>query len=132
MAAARGAVPQRKRRSDRDRPGDLKFSDVTKEAGIPDGLFGLGCALGDVNGDHRSDIFVGHSNRWLLSTPSGRFTEDAQLNKTFAWQPLHREDWPCGAALGDLNRDGLLDLVLAIHGVPARSKIFLSESIQGG
>lgn len=111
--------------------GGLQFTDVTKEAGIPDGLFGLGCASGDVNGDGRWDIFVGHSNRWLLSTSSGRFIEDAELNKTFAWQPLHPEDWPCGAALGDLNRDGRLDLVLAIHGVPARNKIFLNEGSDG-
>lgn len=112
--------------------GDLKFTDVTKQAGIPDGLYGLGCAVGDINGDGRGDIFIGHSNRWLLSTKDGKFTEDAELNKTFAWQPLHREDWPCGAALGDLNRDGRLDLVLAIHGVPARNKVYLNDGIVDG
>jgi hypothetical protein len=112
--------------------GDLKFTDVTKEAGIPDGLYGLGCAVGDVNGDKRPDIFIGLSNRWLLSTKEGRFLEDEQLNKTFAWQPLHREDWPCGAALGDLNHDGRLDMVLAIHSVPARNKVYLNEGVASG
>ena len=112
--------------------GDLRFTDVTKDAGIPEGLYGLGCAVGDVSGDGRPDIFLGHSNRWLLSANAGEFVEDEGLNKTFAWRPLHREDWPCGAALADLNHDGRLDLVLAIHGVPARNKVFLNEGIDGG
>lgn len=112
--------------------GDLKFTDVTKEAGLPDGLYGLGCAIGDINGDKRPDIFLGHSNRWLLSTKEGGFTENEALNKTFAWQAAHREDWPCGAALGDLNRDSRLDMVLAIHGVPARNKVYLNEGIKDG
>ena len=112
--------------------GNLKFTEVTNEAGIPDGIYGLGCAIGDVTGDGRSDIFLAHSNRWLLSTASGKFVEDAGLNKAFAWQAAHREDWPCGAALADLNRDGRLDMVLAIHGVPARNKVYLNEGIKEG
>jgi hypothetical protein len=49
-----------------------------------------------------------------------------------SWKPLDREDWPCGAAFGDLNRDGRLDLVLTIHGVKARNKLFLNTGMRDG
>ena len=92
--------------------GKLRFKDVTAKAGLPNDLFGLGCAIADVNGDGRSDIFVAHSNRFFLSSANGKYRESAELNKTFAWKPLHNQDWPCGVAFGDLNNDGRLDLIL--------------------
>jgi hypothetical protein len=108
------------------------FRDVTSASGLPGDVFGLGHAVGDVNGDLRPDLFVGHSNRFFLSTADGRFTESARLNQDFAWQPLHGEDWPCGAALADLNRDGRLDLVLAVHCDTARNRVYLNEGLQDG
>jgi enediyne biosynthesis protein E4 len=112
--------------------GELKFKDVTREAGLRDDVFGLGSAIADVNDDGRPDIFVGHSNRLFLSTAGGKYKEHAALQKTFAWEPLDDEDWPCGAAFGDLNRDGLLDLVLSIHGVRARNRVYLNEGMRDG
>lgn len=107
--------------------GGLRFKDVTVAAGLPEDIFGLGLAVSDLNGDGRADFFVGHSNRFFLSDGDGTYSEPASLRETFAWKPLHNEDWPCGAAFGDLNRDGKLDLVLAIHGEPARNRIFLNR-----
>jgi hypothetical protein len=112
--------------------GGLKFVDVNKEVGLPDDIFGLGLAVADINGDARPDFFVGHSNRMFLSTKGDKFAESAALNKTFAWEPLDGEDWPCGAAFGDLNRDGRLDLVLAIHFKDARNRIFLNDGVKDG
>lgn len=112
--------------------GDLKFVEVNRQVGLPDDLFGLGLAVADVNGDGRPDFFVGHSNRFFLSTGDGRYVEPASLRETFAWQPLHGEDWPCGAAFGDLNRDGLLDLVLSIHCETARNRVYLNEGLHDG
>ncbi|GAB4148080.1 MAG: hypothetical protein Tsb009_21640 [Planctomycetaceae bacterium] len=112
--------------------GSLKFQDVTKEAGLPDDIFGLGLAVADLNADGRPDFFVGHSNRFFLSTQSGKYTEPQSLKETFRWKPLHGEDWPCGAAFGDLNNDGKLDMVLAVHCETARNKIYLNEGLNNG
>ncbi len=110
--------------------GGMKFKDVTAEAGLPEDLFGLGHAVADLNGDGRPDFFVGHSNRLFLSQPGNRYREAAELRDLFAWKPLHGEDWPCGAAFGDLNRDGHLDLVLSIHCETARNRVFLNDGLK--
>jgi hypothetical protein len=108
--------------------GELRFKDVTAGAGLAN-VFGLGLAIADLNDDGRPDLFVGHSNRFFVSGPDGKYRESAALRKTFAWAPLDGEDWPCGAAFGDLNRDGRLDLVLAIHGVRARNRVYFNEGV---
>ncbi len=110
--------------------GGLKFVDVTRSAGLPEDLYGLGLACADLNDDGRPDLFVPHSNRLFLSQKDGKYREAPQ--GVFAWKPLDREDWPCGACFGDLNRDGRLDLVLSIHGQKARNKVFLNEGLKDG
>ncbi len=112
--------------------GGLKFEEVNGKAGLPDDIFGLGLAVGDVNGDGRPDFFVGHSNRMFFSAGKNGYKESEKLNKIFAMEPMHNEDWPCGATFGDLNRDGLPDLVLSIHHVEARNRIFLNEGTKDG
>lgn len=107
--------------------GGMRF----EEKPLPEGLFGLGCAVADVNEDGFADVFVGHSNRLLLGGADG-FREHETLNATFAWTPLDGEDWPCGAAFADLNRDGRLDLVLSIHGVRSRNKVYLHDGVVAG
>ncbi len=112
--------------------GNLKFKDVNSKVGLPDGVYGLGVAVADINDDGRPDIFVGHSNRVFLSTEDNTYVESEALNKTFAWEPLDGEDWPCGAAFGDLNRNGRLDLVVSIHHKQARNRIYINEGVQDG
>jgi len=112
--------------------GKLQFEDVTEAAGLPGDLYGLGLAYADLNGDGRPDLFVPHSNRMFLSGKDGKYTEPDELRQCFAWKPLDGEDWPCGAAFGDLNRDSRLDLVLTIHGSKARNKIYLNEGVKNG
>jgi hypothetical protein len=112
--------------------GSMRFTDANREAGIPDDLFGLGCAVADLNDDLRPDFFVAHSNRLFLSNGKGGYREAVELRDVFAWKPLDGEDWPCGAAFGDLNADGRLDLVLSIHGVQARNRVFMNEGSDNG
>jgi hypothetical protein len=112
--------------------GNLRFEDVNQRVGIPDGIFGLGLAVADLNSDHRPDFFVPHSNRLFLSQANGTYREAVELQSAFAYQPLDGEDWPCGATFGDLNRDGLLDLVISGHHKPARNRLFLNAPARDG
>jgi hypothetical protein len=68
----------------------------------------------------------------FLSTKNGKYVEDPALKELFAWKPLDGEDWPCGAAFGDLNRDGQLDLVLSIHFHRARNRVYLNRGLKNG
>ncbi|MCH8923368.1 MAG: VCBS repeat-containing protein [Planctomycetes bacterium] len=115
--------------------GKLKFKDVNAQVGLPDDIFGLGLDVADINNDGRPDFFVGHSNRLFLSTAGGKYYEPPELKKLFAWKPVNsrdREDWPCGVCFGDLNRDGLLDLVVSIHHERARNRVYLNQGIKNG
>lgn len=106
--------------------GGLKFQDATREAGLPEDIYGLGLAVADVNGDGRPDLFVGHSNRLFYSAPGNRFREAPELAGVFKHEPFDGEDWPCGAAFGDLNRDGQPDLIVSAHASRARNRVFLN------
>lgn len=93
--------------------GNLRFEDVTESAGIPEGLFGLGIATADINGDNRTDFFVGGSNRLFVADGPLEFHE--VTDPVFEWEVFGNEDDVAGVAFGDLNLDGLPDLVVGHH-----------------
>jgi hypothetical protein len=99
--------------------GGLKFEDVSDAAGLPAGVPGLGVAAGDVNNDGRPDVLLAAAqggNRLFLNDGTGKLREAPGTAEVFnaAWQ-YSGDDTTCGVCLGDVNRDGLLDVVLGHH-----------------
>ncbi|GIW79828.1 MAG: hypothetical protein KatS3mg105_1635 [Gemmatales bacterium] len=101
--------------------GELRFADVSRQVGIPEGIPGLGVAAGDVNNDGWPDFF-------LASSRGGNILFLNQQGKTFrAWQGSQTtfvfpnagaaggDNMICGVCFGDVNRDGLLDIAIGPH-----------------
>ncbi len=83
-----------------------KFIDVTRQAGIYGSLigFGLGVTLGDVNGDHLTDIYVSNDfferDYLYVNNGDGTFREDIEN------QMEHLSLSSMGADMADINNDG--------------------------
>ncbi len=112
--------------------GGLRFSDSGPDLGWPQGVHGLGISTGDLNGDGYTDVFVSGSNRMFVGTGSGLREVDAQVT---AWEPVGAEDDVAGSAMGDVDRDGKLDLVVGQHfnstlgrGGPQPVRLFLNRT----
>ncbi len=120
--------------------GGLQFADVSREAGIPEGIPGLGVAAADVNNDGRPDFFLassGGGNRLFLNEGSGTLREAPGSRDTFAWPSSGGDNMVCGVAFGDVNRDGLLDVVIGQHYErpwvdPVANRLYLNRGINDG
>jgi hypothetical protein len=90
--------------------GEWKFADVTVAAGLacPDG-YGMGCAVGDYDGDGYSDLYVTQlgSNRLYRNQGNGTFAD------VTAKAGVAVNSWSTSAAFVDYDGDGHLDLLVA-------------------
>ena len=91
--------------------GDGTFSDVTERAGVgASGLFGMGVAAGDYDGDGFPDLLVLGYGRSILYHNNGNGTFS---DVTARAGVENRGRWASSAAWFDYDRDGKLDLVIA-------------------
>ena len=88
---------------------DGTLQDVSAQAGL-DGLgFGMGCAVGDVDNDGDSDVYVTcvKQDRLLLNEGNLQFRDVAVA------AGIVETEWGTGVSFFDYDRDGLLDIVVA-------------------
>lgn len=88
---------------------DGTFTDVTREAGLLDSVWGMGCVAADFDNDGYADLYVTNwgSNFLYRNNGDGTFTEMAMA------AGVDDPGWSTGAAFGDFDRDGYLDLYVA-------------------
>ena len=98
--------------------GDGTFTDVTHAAGLDLSLYGMGVAVGDYDGDNRTDLFITAvgENRLLRNTDGNRFTDVTQGMRVAGSE----DDWSTGAAFFDYDRDGDLDLFVCNYVIWSR------------
>ena len=120
--------------------GELRFEDASRAAGLTDGVPGLGVAAADVNNDGRPDFFLSShkGGNVLFLNQGGKFREAPGSRKTFAWDiPSGGDNMIGGVCFGDVNRDGLLDIVIGQHyeapwKSPVPVRLYLNRGIKDG
>ena len=90
--------------------GSGRFTDVSAATGLDLTLYGTGAAIGDFDGDGRSDVFIAAvgTNRLLRNTEAGFV--DVTANAGVAGS---EETWSSCAAFFDADNDGDLDLYVS-------------------
>src|SRR5262249_22768783 len=91
--------------------GDGTFEDVTVRAGVGGRGYGMGCAVGDYDGDGDEDLFV----TGLGSTVLYRNKGDGTFEDVTARAGVGSTRWTTAAAFADLDGDGDLDLVVVAY-----------------
>src|SRR5271154_5967257 len=85
---------------------DGTFTDVTEKAGVAGGGYGMGCAVGDYDGDGFPDLFVTQFGRSILYHNNGDGTFTDATDKAGVAAP----GWSSSAVWFDYDNDGRLDL----------------------
>lgn len=89
--------------------GELRFRDVTEEAGVGFQGYGMGAAVGDYDGDGDLDLYVTNFGPNVLYRNNGDGTFSDVTRNAGVDDPR----WSSSAAFVDYDRDGDLDLYFA-------------------
>ncbi len=95
--------------------GDGTFSDVSQKAGMWEtiGTYGLSVTVADLDNDGWPDIYVANDSTaatYYQNQKDGTF-KDLAIEAGIAYSPDGKPQAGMGVAVGDYNRDGLLDIV---------------------
>jgi enediyne biosynthesis protein E4 len=85
---------------------DGTFTDVTEQAGVGSGGYGMGAAVGDYDGDGFPDLYVTQYGRSILYHNNGDSTFTDVTDKAGVGAP----GWASSAVWFDYDNDGKLDL----------------------
>ena len=98
-------------RNELNETGELRFTDISKTAGIDGPDHGLDATWWDYDADGDPDLYV--SNDFTDPDKFYRNRGDGTFEDVLAEALPHTPWFTMGSATGDLNNDGLLDLVAA-------------------
>ncbi|MDE0298102.1 MAG: CRTAC1 family protein [Candidatus Poribacteria bacterium] len=108
--------------------GDGTFTDVTLEVGIVSSDKGLGVVCADFTSDGWVDLYVandGEANRLWVNSGSGAFFDEA-IMRGLAFNTHGKAEASMGVTVGDVNRDGELDLFMT-HFVRETNTLYLAS-----
>jgi hypothetical protein len=87
--------------------GEGRFSDVTTAAGLDVEMYGMGLAIGDVDGNGFVDVFFANVGKnMLMLNNNGQFSDATERSGVAGLD----SDWSTCAAMVDIDNDGDLDL----------------------
>lgn len=89
--------------------GHPVFSDISKQAGILDEGYGLGVSLIDINEDDWPDLYV--TNDYLGNDLLYINNQDGTFSEKITDYFKHTSHFAMGNDVGDINNDGLMDIV---------------------
>jgi hypothetical protein len=93
--------------------GDGTFTDVTRQAGVEGHGWGFGAVAADYNNDGFQDLYVYNFGPNILYRNNGDGTFTDVTGEAGVAAP--HQIWSGGAAFGDFDKDGYLDLYVAGH-----------------
>ena len=106
--------------------GGFSFAHATQAAGLPTSIEGFGVSAKDLTGDGHADLYVVGSNRLFIAKGDGTFREigakAAGLVRPAPDPDRPKADFDTGVSVGDVNRDGRLDVTVAHHYASAADK----------